>query len=296
MQAVQTISKEKPIGIFDSGVGGLTVMKEVMRELPGEDIIYAGDTARVPYGIRSSETVTRYSLEMIDFLVKKGIKLLIVACNTASAFALTAIKERFDIPVIGVIEPGAKRAIEATRAKKIGIIGTEGTVRSSSYVYAINALYGNKPVVIKEHGTIRFDRYFEVSLDDLTLFTKACPLFVPLAEEGWASNDVAFLTASHYLEGLKREPIDTLVLGCTHYPLLKGVISKIMGDDVMLIDSACETVSEVKKTLIQYGIENNSLDPLRMFYVTDAPERFIKVGERFLEQNILNISKIEIGG
>lgn len=296
MQAAQTISKERPIGIFDSGVGGLTLMKEVMRELPGEDIIYAGDTARVPYGIRSAETVTRYSLEMVDFLVKKGIKLLVVACNTASAFALTAIKERFDIPVIGVIEPGAKRAIETTRAKKIGIIGTEGTVRSNSYVHAINALYGNKPVVIKEHGTIRFDRYFEVSLDDLTIFTKACPLFVPLAEEGWASNDVAVLTASHYLQGIKKEPIDTLVLGCTHYPLLKGVISNIMGDDVTLIDSACETVNEVKKVLIQYGMENNSSEPLRIFYVTDAPERFIKVGERFLEQNILNISKIEIGG
>ncbi|MEW6714093.1 MAG: glutamate racemase [Nitrospirota bacterium] len=285
-----------PIGIFDSGVGGLTVMKEVLRELPGEDIIYLGDTARVPYGIRSAETVTRYSLEMVGFLVNKGIKLLVVACNTASALALSAIKERFDIPVIGVIEPGARKAIETTKAKKIGIIGTEGTVKSSSYVHAINALYGNKPVVIKEHGTIRFDRYFEVSLEGLTIFTKACPLFVPLAEEGWASNDVALLTAGHYLEGLKREPIDTLVLGCTHYPLLKGVISEIMGDGVTLIDSACETANDAKKALMQYNMENNSSDPLRMFYVTDAPERFIKVGERFLEQNILNISKIEIGG
>jgi glutamate racemase len=271
-------------------------MKEVLRELPGEDIIYLGDTARVPYGIRSAETVTRYSLEMVGFLVSKGIKLLIVACNTASAFALSAIKERFDIPVIGVIEPGARKAIETTKAKKIGIIGTEGTVKSSSYVHAINALCGNKPVVIKEHGTIRFDRYFEVNLEGLTIFTKACPLFVPLAEEGWASNDVALLTAGHYLEGLKREPIDTLVLGCTHYPLLKGVISEIMGDDVTLIDSACETANDAKKALMQYNMENNSSEPVRMFYVTDAPERFIKVGERFLEQNILNISKIEIGG
>jgi glutamate racemase len=288
--------KELPIGIFDSGVGGLTVMKEVMKALPGENIIYAGDTARVPYGIRSAETVTRYSLEMADFLIKKGIKLLIVACNTASAFALSAIKENFNIPVIGVIEPGARRAIETTKLKKIGIIGTEGTVRSSSYVNAINALYGNKPAVIKEHGTIRFDRYFEVSLNDLTIYTKACPLFVPLAEEGWASNDVALLTAGYYLEGLKREPIDTLVLGCTHYPLLKGVISEVMGGDVELIDSACETAGEVKKALIQKGMENNSSAPLREFYVTDAPERFIKVGERFLGEDIIHISKIEIGG
>ncbi|MEW6602731.1 MAG: glutamate racemase, partial [Nitrospirota bacterium] len=213
---------DSPIGIFDSGVGGLTVMEEVIRQLPEENILYLGDTARVPYGIRSAETVTRYSLEMTEFLIGKGIKLLVVACNTASAFALDAIKKRFDVPVIGVIKPGAKRAMEATRSGKIGIIGTEGTIRSNSYVHAINELCGNRPIVIKEHGTIRYDRYFEVSLGELTIFTKACPLFVPLAEEGWASNDVAVLTARHYLEGIKKEPIDTLVLGCTHYPLLKG--------------------------------------------------------------------------
>ncbi len=294
---MQSISNELPIGIFDSGVGGLTVMEEVIKQLPEENILYLGDTARVPYGIRSAETVTRYSLEMTDFLVGKGIKLLVVACNTASALALTAIKERFDIPVIGVIEPGAKRAMEATRSKRIAIIGTEGTIKSNSYVHAINVLYGNKPIVIKEHGLIRFDRYFKVTLDDLTIFTKACPLFVPLAEEGWSSNDVAVLTARHYLEGFKKESIDTLVLGCTHYPLLKGVISGVMGDGIALIDSAQETVKEINKTLGQYGIKNTSpSEPLRRFYVTDAPERFIKVGERFLGRKILHIEKINIGG
>ena len=272
-------------------------MEEVIRQLPGENVLYLGDTARVPYGIRSAETVTRYSLEMTGFLISKGIKLLVVACNTASAYALTAIKERFDIPVIGVIRPGAKRAMEATRSKKIGIIGTEGTIRSNSYVHAINDLYGNKPIAIKEHGAIRYDRYFEVSLGDLTIFTKACPLFVPLAEEGWSSNEVAVLTARQYLEGLKKEPIDTLVLGCTHYPLLKGVISGVMGDGIALIDSAQETVKEIKETLLRYGIEGSSSSaPQRMFYVTDSPERFIKVGERFLDQKIVNIEKINIGG
>jgi glutamate racemase len=293
---LQKIS-DRPIGVFDSGVGGLTVMKEIMLQMPEENILYIGDTARVPYGIRSSETVTRYSIEMVDFLVGKGIKLLVIACNTASAFALPAIRERFDIPVVGVIEPGAKRAIEATKSKMIGIIGTEGTIRSNSYVHAINSLYGNSPVVIKEHGTIRFDRYFEIGLDDIKIFTKACPLFVPLAEEGWLSNDVAFLTAEHYLGGLKKENIDTLVLGCTHYPLLKEVISMVMGNNIVLVDSAQETAKEIKKTLIQFGIENTSASyHQRRFYVTDSPERFIKVGERFLEEKIEHIEKINIGG
>ncbi len=293
---MQKIS-DRPIGVFDSGVGGLTVMREIMLQLPEEKMIYAGDTARVPYGTRSAETVIRYSLEMADFLVGKGIKLLVVACNTASAFALNAIKERFDIPVVGVIGPGAKKAIEATRSKKIGIIGTEGTIKSNSYVHAINALYGNRPVVVKEHGVIHFDRYFEINLDDFTIFTKACPLFVPLVEEGWVSNDVTVLTAEHYLEGLKKEPIDTLVLGCTHYPLLKGVISRVVGDDIVLIDSAQETVKEIKETLLRYGLESTSPSHLQqIFYVTDAPERFIKVGERFMGKKIDHIEIINIGG
>jgi len=187
--------------------------------------------------------------------------------------------------------------METTRSKKIGIIGTEGTIKSNSYVHAINSLYGNKPIVIKEHGVIHFDRYFEANLDDLTIFTKACPLFVPLAEEGWSSNDVAVLTARHYLEGLKKEPIDTLVLGCTHYPLLKGVISRVMGDDIVLIDSAQETVKEIKETLIRSGMESTSPSgPQQIFYVTDAPERFKKVGERFMGKKIEHIEILNIGG
>ncbi|MDH4027524.1 MAG: glutamate racemase, partial [Nitrospirota bacterium] len=281
-----------PIGVFDSGIGGLTVMKEIITRLPHEHIIYAGDTARVPYGVRSAETVIRYSLEMAGFLAEKGIKLLVIACNTASAFALTAIQERFDIPVIGVIEPGAKGALQATRSKKIGIIGTEGTIKSNSYVNAINKLYGGRPVTIREHGTICYDRYFEVNLADFVIYTKACPLFVPLAEEGWESSDVAVLTAEHYLEGLRKESIDTLVLGCTHYPMLKGVISRVMGDNVSLIDSARETVKEIREILAGHGIaRTSSSEAMRTFYVTDVPEKFIKTGERFLGQKIERIEK-----
>jgi glutamate racemase len=287
---------ERPIGVFDSGIGGLTVLKEIFSELPGEPTIYLGDTARVPYGMRSGETVIRYSLEMADFLVRKGIKLLVVACNTASAFALAAIKERFDIPVIGVIEPGAKRAVRTSRSRRIGIIGTEGTIRSNSYVNAIKALCGCESMLIREHGVKHFDRYFEVTLDGLTIFTKACPLFVPLVEEGWESDDVAALTAGHYLDGLKKEPIDTLVLGCTHYPLLKDVIGRVMGDGVALIDSATETAGEIRETLMRSGIgPASSSRPARMFYVTDAKERFLRVGERFLGQSIEHIEKIDVG-
>lgn len=287
----------KPIGVFDSGIGGLTVLKELVRELPQENTVYLGDTARVPYGIRSAETVTRYSLEMADFLVGKGIKLLVIACNTASAFALTCVKERCDVPVVGVIEPGAKRAIETTRSGRIGIIGTEGTIRSNSYVNAISALRGSRPAVIKEHGVKHFDRYFEIGLADLTIFTKACPLFVPLVEEDWVSSDVAALTAHHYLEGLKKEPIDTLVLGCTHYPLLKEVIAGIMGSSVQLIDSAVETVGEIREIIACHDMAcDPAQQPTHRYYVTDAPERFRRVGERFLGRTIDHIEKISVGG
>ncbi len=286
----------RPIGVFDSGIGGLTVLKEILGELAGESTIYLGDTARVPYGIRSGETVTRYSLEMADFLAGEGIKLLVVACNTASAFALDAIKERFDIPVIGVIEPGARGAVSATRSKKIGIIGTEGTIKSNSYINAISSLCGHRPASIKEHGLKHFDRYFEIGLGELTIFTKACPLFVPLVEEGWESHNVAVMAAEHYLEGLKKAPIDTLVLGCTHYPLLKDVIGKVMGHGIALIDSATETVREIRNTLAGQGIEGEiSVTPSHMFYVTDAAERFRKIGERFLGRPIEQIEKISVG-
>lgn len=267
-----------PIGVFDSGIGGLTVLKEIFRELPGESTVYLGDTARVPYGIRSAETVTRYSFENTGFLVAAGIKLLVVACNTASAVSLEAIKKRVSIPVIGVIEPGAKGALMATRNKRIGVIGTEATINSGAY-----------------------SRIIKATDNTIDVFSLPCPLFVPLAEEGLTDDEIATLVAGRYLESLKDKGIDTLVLGCTHYPLLKGVISKVMGSRIALIDSAVETVREIKTILQGYGMERNhscegTSSPSRRFYVTDATDRFIKVGERFLGRKIDHIEKINVGG
>lgn len=266
--------KNRPIGVFDSGIGGLTVLKEIIRELPDESTIYLGDTARVPYGIRSPETVTRYSFENTKFLSTKDIKLLVVACNTASSVSLDAIKSITSIPVIGVIEPGAKAAVTATKNKKIAVIGTEATVNSNSYTRAIKAI----------------DESIEV-------FGFACPLFVPLVEEGWTEGDIAAMIATKYLDGIKGEGIDTVVLGCTHYPLLKRVITRIVGEDVNLIDSAIETSGEVKTILKVLDLNREEKGMLfREFYVTDSTERFLKVGENFLGQKIKRIEKIAVGG
>ncbi|MBI5188202.1 MAG: glutamate racemase [Nitrospirae bacterium] len=266
--------KDRPIGVFDSGIGGLTVLKEIIKELPDEGTIYLGDTARVPYGIRSPETVIRYSFENTRFLSSRDIKILVVACNTASSVSLDAIKNSIPIPVIGVIEPGAKAAVRATRNKKIGIIGTEATIKSGSYTRAIKAI----------------DK-------DVEVFGLSCPLFVPLVEEGWTEGDVVTMITKRYLEGIKDKCIDTLVLGCTHYPLLKKVISSVIGEDVRLIDSAVEVAQEIKATLEIAGLKREQEEmPLREFYVTDSPERFIKVGERFFGQKIEHIEKIAVGG
>ncbi|MEK6673116.1 MAG: glutamate racemase [Nitrospirota bacterium] len=265
---------EKPIGFFDSGIGGLTVLKEVSSVLPEENTLYLGDTARVPYGIRSAETVIRYSLENTDFLVSKGIKLLVVACNTASAVSLEEIKKRLHVPVIGVIEPGSRAAVRATRNKKIGVVGTETTINSSAYSRTIREMASS-----------------------IEVFGLPCPLFVPLVEEGFTDDEVAEMVAERYLKGLREKGIDTLVLGCTHYPLLKGVISRLMGDGIVLIDSAKETALEIRDTLVRDGmLSGTSMEPSRMFFVTDAPERFVRVGERFLGNKIEHIQKINIGG
>lgn len=263
----------RPIGVFDSGIGGLTVLKELVKELPGEGIIYLGDTARVPYGIRSPETVTRYSIENTSFLVSKGIKMLIVACNTASAVSLDGIRERFNMPVLGVISPGARAAVAATRNKKIAVIGTEATINSSAYTKHIKSLS-----------------------PDIEVTGLPCPLFVPLVEEGLNDDEIARLVAKRYLSGLVNKEIDTLVLGCTHYPLLKDVISETVGKDIVLIDSAVETAKEAKRLIQETEIYGNETSVLRKFYVTDSPERFKRVGERFLGQKIDDIEQIYIGG
>lgn len=260
-----------PIGIFDSGIGGLTVFKEVSSILPLEDIVYLGDTARVPYGIRSAETVARYSFECTDFLMKELIKVLVVACNTVSAISLSEIRQRVPIPVIGVIEPGAKAAKEATRNKRVGVIGTEATIRSSAYTKAIKAL----------------DETIEV-------FGLACPLFVPLVEEGWTEGEIARLVADKYLSPLKDSGIDTIVLGCTHYPLLKNVIREVM-DGISIIDSAVETGKALKAVLGEGPLLKTTGYPgIHRFFVTDSTAKFVSVGERFLGREITEIRRIQL--
>lgn len=263
----------KPIGIFDSGIGGLTVLKEIVKRLPEEDIIYLGDTARVPYGIRSPETVLRYSFENTRFLFSKDIKLLVIACNTSSAVSLEEIRKSVPIPVIGVILPGALTAVKTTKNKKIGVIGTEATIKSNSYTKAIKDIDS-----------------------DIEVYSLPCPLLVPLVEEGWTEGKIVKLIVKRYLKDLKKNKIDTLVLGCTHYPLLKGVIREVMGEKVSLVDSAIETSIEVERVLKDRGLlrKTNKI-PLRQFYVTDSPERFITVGERFLGKKIQEIQKVSLG-
>ena len=260
------------IGIFDSGVGGLTVLREIFRALPQEDTIYFGDTARVPYGTKSPETVARYAREITSFLVRRDIKLLVVACNTASAVALNALKREFPIPVVGVIEPGARRAVDVTRSGRIGVIGTAGTIKSSAYTRAIKRLMPSAEVL-----------------------TRACPLFVPLAEEGWTDNQVARLTARSYLQELKDSGVDTLVLGCTHYPLLKPIIAETMGTDVVLVDSAEETARTVveiltKKKLLRPDAEKGN----HHYYVSDIPAGFIRVGNRFLGGKLGDVYQVNL--
>ncbi|MDX9714263.1 MAG: glutamate racemase [Dissulfurispiraceae bacterium] len=253
------------IGIFDSGIGGLTVMKEIAALMPSESIVYLGDTARVPYGTRSAETVRRYSFECARFLMQHNIKLLVIACNTASAVSLDDIRMTIDIPVIGVIEPGAKAALAAAPNRRIGVIGTEATIKSSAYVKAIKALDSSAEV----QGL-------------------ACPLFVPLVEEGWTDGEVPRLAALRYLSGMSEKGIDALVLGCTHYPLLKNIISQVM-PDVELIDSAVETARCVKETLAASDMLNTGNSHSTKYFVTDSAERFVSVGERFLDKTITDI-------
>jgi glutamate racemase len=265
---------QKAIGIFDSGIGGLTVLKEIVAKLPQENIIYLGDTARVPYGIRSPATVTRYSFENTQFLLAQEIKMLVVACNTATAVSLEAVKKEFPLPVIGVLEPGAKAAVAATKTRKVGVIGTEATIMSGAYEKAITRL-----------------------APGVEVHSLACPLFVSLAEEGWTDNDVAELVAEKYLAPLRGRGIDTLVLGCTHYPLLKAVISRAVGQEITLIDSARETAKEVASVLEKLKWRGNGKgEGRRKFYVTDTPTRFETIGKRFLGDSLLKAEQVKVGG
>ncbi|PLX99692.1 MAG: glutamate racemase [Desulfuromonas sp.] len=261
----------RAIGIFDSGVGGLTVFKEIAARMPGENLLYLGDTARVPYGTKSVETVQRYALEAAEFLVDQGVKMLVVACNTASAVALPGLRKRFQLPVLGVIEPGACKAVHS-RNRRIGVIGTEGTINSGRYPEAIRKL-----------------------LPDAQIFSTPCPLFVPLVEEGWADHEIARLTAAEYLQGMIEARIDTLVLGCTHYPLLRETLRQVLGDGVMLVDSAEETAKSVARIFAEEGLENPQHGGERHFFVTDVPTRFERVGRAFLGTELNRVQQVQIG-
>ncbi|MFH1784176.1 MAG: glutamate racemase [bacterium] len=264
---------KKAIGVFDSGLGGLTVVKELLRKLPSEDIVYFGDTARLPYGTKSERVITEFSFQNTEFLLKHKIKLLVVACNTASSMSLAKLKKRYKLPIIGVIEPGVKAAAGATRNKRIGVIGTEGTIGTGSY-----------------------ERALKKELKGVKVFSQPCPLFVPLTEEGWTQKDITAKVAAEYLKGLKAKKVDTLILGCTHYPLLKGIIAKVMGKNVKLIDSAKATAQEVKEVLSKKGLLNkSSLRGKHRFFVSDLHNRFVDIGKRFLGRNLSPIKQVDLG-
>ena len=268
------IDRDAPVGVFDSGVGGLTVAREIMRNLPSEKIVYFGDTARVPYGSKSKETVIRYSRQIIWFLQEQQVKAIVVACNTASAFALDTVRDEFDIPIIGVIESGAKVAAARTRNKRVGIIGTVGTVGSG-----IHAQYLKK-------------------LDpEITVFGKACPLFVPLVEEGWLHDPVTVEVASRYLKELQDKDVDTLILGCTHYPLIRSTIRQVMGEEVCLVNPAYETALELGKLLEEQGLSSTGTEqkefPYR-FYVSDLADEFKEFANSILPYDVEMTKKIDI--
>ena len=268
------IDKNAPIGVFDSGVGGLTVAREIMRNLPAEKIVYFGDTARVPYGSKSKETIIRYSRQIIRFLKEQQVKAIVIACNTASAFALDAVRAELDIPVLGVIEPGAKVAAQVTRNKRIGVIGTEGTVGSG----------------IHEEYLKRLD-------PEIMVLGKPCPLFVPLVEEGWLHDPVTKQIAQRYLSELQEKEIDTLILGCTHYPLLRSTIGEVMGEGVCLVNPAYETALELGRLLEKKNLLNAGKTPEEFphrFFVSDLADKFKSFANSILPYDVSMTQKIDI--
>ena len=284
------MDRNLPIGIFDSGVGGLTVYRALHERLPGERFVYLGDTARVPYGTKSLQTVERYAVEDARFLVSRGVKLLVVACNTASALALPAVRRAVPVPVVGMIEPGARAAVGSASGARVGVIATESTVKSGAYSRAIKELSPGVEV-----------------------FERACPLFVALAEEGWAESDVARTVAEEYLRPLRESEVSALVMGCTHYPILRRVIQEAVGREVRLIDSGEAAARAVEAVIEREGLRRTATQELRdlreagadarrlcddldHFYVTDAAERFAHVAERFLGAAPRRLEAVEVWG
>lgn len=270
MQEKQT-KNNRPIGIFDSGFGGLTVMSAVSKLMPKESLIYFGDTAHVPYGSKSKKIVTEFATKISKFLVQNNVKMIVIACNTASAFSLDTLKKFIEVPIIGVIKAGSVMAAQNTKNKKIGVIGTEGTIKSSAYEKEIKK-YDNK----------------------INCFSKACPLFVPLVEEGWNNGKITENIIKVYLEDLVDKKIDTIILGCTHYPLLKKTIKKVIGNKINIIDSANAVALAVKDLLTEKQLLKKSGNATYKFYVSDGPEKFKKIGSKFLGRKILTVKKVEI--
>ena len=261
-----------PIGVFDSGIGGLTVVKEVLKELPSENIIYLGDTARIPYGTRSKEVIKKFALELTSFLLKRKVKFLVVACNTISSTCLDAIKQMSPVPVLGVIKSAAKEAAGKTKTNVIGIIGTEATISSKSYEKEIKRINPKAKII-----------------------TRACPLFVSLAEEGLINGEATKLIAEEYLKTFKKSNVDTLILGCTHFPILKKVIQRVVGENVLLIDTAHPTALRLKEILTKENLLNGKTNVKHEFYVTDAPDRVYKVAATFLGSTLNGkLKKIDI--
>ncbi|HEY0995168.1 MAG TPA: glutamate racemase [Gemmatimonadaceae bacterium] len=262
-----------PIGVFDSGIGGLTVAHELMRQLPAESLIYFGDTARVPYGPKSPDTVRRYSREIAGWLRDEGVKAIVIACNTATAHGLAALRAEMPCPVIGVVEPGARAAVNASTGREIGVIGTVGTIRSGAYERAIREL-----------------------APDARIAVQPCPLFVPLVEEGWGSSEAARLVAREYLRPLEEAHVDTVVLGCTHYPLLKPLLADVLGPRVRLIDSAAETAAETRRVLAAAGLLASPDNvPTHRFVASDDPRQFLALGQRFLGDAIEHVEIRTLG-
>lgn len=276
MERNLAMEKDAAIGVFDSGVGGLTVVREIMRQMPNETIIYFGDTARVPYGSKSKETILKFSRQIVKFLRIKGVKAIVIACNTASALALETVKAELDIPVIGVVKPGAKTASEVTKSGRIGVIATEATINSGIYT-----------------------KYLSEIKPEFQVFTKACPLFVPLVEEGWLYDSVTIEIAERYLSELKGYDIDTLVLGCTHYPLIRHTLQKVAGENVALVNPAYETAKSLKEVLINNNLvreatEENKIELTHSFFVSDGAEKFKTFANTILPCEVMETKDINI--
>jgi glutamate racemase len=261
----------RSIGVFDSGIGGLTVYRELKKLMPEERVIYLGDTARLPYGSKSAETIIRFSENNARFLLSKEVKVIVVACNSSSSYAVPHLQSKMDIPVIGVIEPGAEAAV-AAGPRRIGVIGTSATIRSRAYEKSI----------LEKSSRMR-------------ILSRDCPLFVPLVEEGWMNHPVTKMVVKEYLQPLRDKGIEVLVLGCTHYPVLKKVIKEVLGNDIQLIDSAETTAAKVHSILRSLGwLATSGSENEDQFFVTDFPERFKKVGEYFLQKKINNVTEVSI--